>query len=94
EELTGQPYTFDVLTFGTDCRLATLTRYQYQNIVRGRPAYDDITLVNGSRIDTRPVEEDYPRQCRAPTTLTADTVAVSSGDTADSPARPSPAADS
>lgn len=74
EELTGQPYAFDVLAFGTDCRLATLTRYQYQNIVRGRPAYDDITLVNGSRIDTRPIEEDYPRRCRAPSTVTEQTV--------------------
>ena len=27
EELVGQPSAFDVLTFGTDCRLATLTRY-------------------------------------------------------------------
>jgi len=62
EELTGQPYAFDVLTFGTDCRLSTLTRFQYRNIVRGRPAYDDITLVNGSRVDTRPLEEGA-RQC-------------------------------
>ena len=74
EELTGQPYAFDVLTFGTDCRLSTLMRYQYQNIVQGRPAYDDITLINGSRIDTRPVEEDYPRVCRKPTSITERTV--------------------
>ena len=76
EELTGQPYAFDVLAFGTDCRLATLTRYQYRNIVRGRPAYDDITLINGSRVDTRRAEEDSPRQCGPPSTVSQSTVTV------------------
>ncbi|MCA1781502.1 MAG: DUF998 domain-containing protein [Dermatophilaceae bacterium] len=76
EELSGQPYAFDVLTFGTDCRLSTLMRYQYQNIVQGRPAYDDISLVNGSRVDTRPVDED--RMCRPPTRITQRAVQVSS----------------
>lgn len=70
EELTGQPFAFDVLTFGTDCRLSTLSRYQYQNIIRGRPAYDDISLVNGARVDTREVDEENPRVCRPPTTVT------------------------
>lgn len=68
EELSGQPFAFDVLTFGTDCRLSTVMRYQYQNIVRGRPAYDDISLVNGSRVDTREVDDS--RTCRTPTTVT------------------------
>ena len=72
EELAGQPYAFDVLTFGTDCRLSTLMRYQFRNIVSGHPAYDDISLVNGARIDTRPV--DQSRECRAPTTVTQRTV--------------------
>lgn len=74
EELTGQPFAFDVLAFDTDCRLSTLTRYRYENLIRGRPAYDDIALVNGSRIDTRPVDEADPRQCRAPTRITQRTV--------------------
>jgi predicted phosphodiesterase len=50
-ELTGQPSAFDVATFGTDCRLASLTRYQFRNVIEGRPAYDDVTLINGSRIE-------------------------------------------
>ncbi|GAB3441040.1 hypothetical protein GCM10027517_16400 [Phycicoccus ginsengisoli] len=51
EELTGQPSAFDIAAFGTDCRLASLTRYQFRNVVEGRPAYDDVTLINGSRIE-------------------------------------------
>ncbi|SDP51283.1 Calcineurin-like phosphoesterase [Pedococcus dokdonensis] len=50
-ELTGQPSAFDIATFGTDCRLASLTRYQFRNVIEGRPAYDDVTLINGSRIE-------------------------------------------
>jgi hypothetical protein len=51
-ELTGQPSAFDIATFGTDCRLASLTRYQFRNVIEGRPAYDDVTLINGSRIES------------------------------------------
>jgi hypothetical protein len=51
EELTGQPSAFDVAAFGEDCRISTLTRYQFRNVVEGRPAYDDVTLINGSRIE-------------------------------------------
>jgi predicted phosphodiesterase/hypothetical membrane protein len=76
EELTGQPYAFDVLTFNADCRLSTLMRYRYQNIVQGRPAYDDISLVNGSRVDTRPVDPDDLRECRPPTRITQRSVEV------------------
>jgi predicted phosphodiesterase len=54
EELAGQPSSFDVATFGQDCRLASLTRYQFRNVVEGRPAYDDVTLINGSRIEGEP----------------------------------------
>jgi MYXO-CTERM domain-containing protein len=50
-ELTGQPSAFDIATFGTDCRLASLTRYQFRNVIEGRPAYDDVTLINGARIE-------------------------------------------
>lgn len=52
EELVGQPSAFDVLTFGETCRLTAVTRYRYRNVIEGRPAYDDVSLVNGSRIDT------------------------------------------
>ncbi|MDU0313568.1 metallophosphoesterase [Phycicoccus sp. M110.8] len=52
EELTGQPSAFDIAAFGDDCRLASLTRYQFRNVVEGRPAYDDVTLINGSRIES------------------------------------------
>jgi Icc-related predicted phosphoesterase len=53
EELTGQPSAFDVAVFGQDCRLASLTRYQFRNVIEGRPAYDDVTLINGSRIEDK-----------------------------------------
>lgn len=72
EELTGQPFAFDVLTFGTDCRLSTLTRFRYENLIQGLPAYDDIALVNGARIDTRAVDPD--RVCRPPTRITTRAV--------------------
>ncbi len=52
EELIGQPSAFDVLTFGETCRLTSLTRYRYSNVIEGRPAYDDVSLLNGARIDT------------------------------------------
>ncbi len=53
EELVGQPSSFDILTFGTDCRLSSLTRYQIHDVVEGRPTYDDVSIVNGARIDSR-----------------------------------------
>ena len=61
EELVGQPSAFDVLTFGTDCRLASLTRYRFRDVVEGRPAYDDVSLVNGRRVDRR--DADPARTC-------------------------------
>jgi predicted phosphodiesterase len=66
EELTGQPSAFDVATFGEDCRIASLTRYQFRNVIEGRPAYDNVTLINGSRIEEAvPAAgpEDAPRTC-------------------------------
>lgn len=51
QELTGQPSAFDIAAFGGDCRLASLTRYQFRNVIEGRPAYDNVTLINGSRIE-------------------------------------------
>lgn len=64
EELVGQPSAFDVLTFGETCRLTSVTRYRYRNVIEGRPAYDDVSLVNGSRIDTA---ADPDRTCAKPT---------------------------
>lgn len=46
-ELTGYPYSFDILTFGEDCAVSTLTRYSYRNLVSGRPQFDDVSLING-----------------------------------------------
>ena len=51
-ELTGQPYAFDVATFGSSCSLTQLTRYSYRNLLEGRPAYDTVQVVNGERIET------------------------------------------
>jgi predicted phosphodiesterase len=51
EELTGQPSAFDIAIFGQDCQLTSLTRYQFRNVIEGRPAYDDVTLVNGARVE-------------------------------------------
>ena len=78
EELVGQPSAFDVLTFGTDCRLATLSRYRFRDVIEGRPAYDDVSLVNGRRIDRR--KADPARTCSVDAPLT--TVAVPAADTA------------
>lgn len=82
EELVGQPSAFDVLTFGETCRLASVTRYRYRNVIEGRPAYDDVSLLNGSRIDT---VTDPERTCTAPEpgegpldSLTLTTVAAES----------------
>lgn len=68
EELVGQPSAFDVLTFGTDCRLATLTRYRFRDVIEGRPAYDDVSLVNGRRVDGR--DADPARACSPDAALT------------------------
>ncbi len=56
EELVGQPSAFDLLDFGATCRLTAVRRYQFTNIVEGRPAYDNVSLVNGAVVDTRPVD--------------------------------------
>ena len=63
EELVGQPSAFDVLSFGETCRLTSVTRYRVRNVIEGRPAYDDVSLVNGTRIDT---VADTERTCTRP----------------------------
>ena len=79
EELVGQPSAFDVLTFGTDCRLASLTRYRFRDVIEGRPAYDDVQLVNGRRIDGR--EADPLRTCTADGPVITTTVPGADGST-------------
>lgn len=56
EELAGQPSSFDILTVGTTCRLTSVTRYRFTDVIEGRPAYEEVTLLGGSGIDTRPVD--------------------------------------
>lgn len=46
-ELTGHPYSFDILSFAPDCSVSTLTRYSYRNLVSGHPQFDDVSLING-----------------------------------------------
>ncbi|WP_165699947.1 metallophosphoesterase family protein [Ornithinimicrobium ciconiae] len=55
-ELVGQPYAFDILSFGTDCSVQSLTRYTYRNLVSGRPQFDNVTIINGNRV-AAPAEE-------------------------------------
>jgi predicted phosphodiesterase len=52
-ELDGQPYAFDIAVFSQSCDLASLTRYTYRNLIQGRPAYDDVSVINGRTIATR-----------------------------------------
>lgn len=73
-ELTGQPYMFDILTFGQDCQVLSLARYSYRNLVSGRPRYDDVSLVNGATIDPDPPVE---RTCGGPLDLTLTPIAPS-----------------
>jgi predicted phosphodiesterase len=72
-ELTGQPYAFDIATFGSSCSLTQLTRYSFRNVLEGRPAYDTVQVVNGERIQVpltpaeqpagTPGEGETPRSC-------------------------------
>lgn len=61
-ELVGQPYAFDILSFGTDCSVQLLTRYTYRNLVSGRPQFDNVTVINGNRV-AAPAQEG--RTCGA-----------------------------
>ena len=71
EELVGQPSSFDVLTFGTDCRLSSLTRYRFHDIIEGTPAYDDVSIINGNRVDNRPTDPDRTCEPGGPPTVTS-----------------------
>jgi predicted phosphodiesterase len=52
-QLQGQPYSFGIAVFSQTCDLASLTRYTYRNLIEGRPAYDDVRVINGRTIATR-----------------------------------------
>ena len=56
-ELEGQPYAFDIAVFGQSCDLTSLTRYTYRNLIQGRPAYDNVSVINGKTIATREPDE-------------------------------------
>ena len=60
EELNGQPYSFDILSFGPSCELTSLSRYSFRNLLEGRPAYDSVQVVSGARID--PYRPDVARE--------------------------------
>jgi len=66
-ELEGQPYAFDIAVFSQTCNLASLTRYTYRNLIQGRPAYDDVRVINGKTIA---VHEPGRRTCGADQGLT------------------------
>ena len=51
QELDGQPYSFDIAQFGTSCELTSLIRYSFRNLLEGRPAYDNVQVISGARID-------------------------------------------
>jgi predicted phosphodiesterase/hypothetical membrane protein len=63
EELVGQPSAFDIASFSGDCRLATLTRYTFHNVIEGRPAYDGVSLINGASIEAAPAKGAPERAC-------------------------------
>jgi hypothetical protein len=66
EELTGQPYAFDLVSFGPRCALTQLTRYTYRNLIEGRPLYDNIQVVNGAMIDPRGAQETKDAEAAGP----------------------------
>lgn len=49
-EKVTSTYSFDVAQFGTSCGLISLTRYAFKDIVEGRPAYQDLSIINGRSI--------------------------------------------
>lgn len=62
-ELRGQPYAFDIAAFDTSCRLSSLTRFTYRNLIEGAPVYDNVTVLNGSTIESAPPAAEASRSC-------------------------------
>jgi predicted MPP superfamily phosphohydrolase len=75
-ELVGQPYAFDILSFGQDCSVQSLTRYSYRNLVSGRPQYDGVSVVNGARIAPAPdlEEGEEARSCGPDLSATSEII--------------------
>jgi hypothetical protein len=72
-ELEGQPYAFDIAQFSQTCDLASLTRYTFRNLIGGRPAYDDVSVINGKTIATR---EPGVRSCSTDLGVSQTTVTL------------------
>ena len=72
-ELAGQPYAFDIAVFNQSCDLASLTRYTYRNLIQGRPAYDNVSVINGKTIAKR---EPGKRTCGTDLGLSRTTVSL------------------
>ncbi len=72
-ELEGQPYAFDIAAFNESCDLASLTRYTFRNLIRGQPAYDDVSVINGATIATR---EPGDRTCSSDLAVSRTTVTL------------------
>lgn len=53
-ELAGQPAAFDILDYGSACRLQRVTRYTFHGVLEGRPAFDDVSLIRGSSVAQPP----------------------------------------
>ncbi len=76
-ELQGHPYSFDVLRFAEDCSIMSITRYSYRNLASGRPQYDQITVIDGRRIQPDPPEG---RTCGPALGVTTRPLLASGGD--------------
>jgi len=72
-ELAGQPYAFDIAVFSQTCDLGSLTRYTYRNLIQGRPAYDNVSVINGKTIAQR---EPGERTCRTDLGVSRTTVTL------------------
>ncbi len=71
--LEGQPYAFDIAVFSQSCDLASLTRYTYRDLIQGRPAYDNVSVINGRTIATR---EPGARICATDIAMSQTTVTL------------------
>lgn len=50
-ELSGQPYSFSIATFGSSCALTQLTQYEFNGLLEGNPTYDNVSVINGRSVD-------------------------------------------
>lgn len=49
-ELLGQPNSFDLLTFDSECQAKRLTRYEYRAVIEGQPSFDSLSVINAGRV--------------------------------------------